>query len=63
MNALSTELRRLDLPIEFQKAFQVKYEDTIVGDYLADLAVAGKVIVECKAAINLDPIQEAQLIN
>jgi GxxExxY protein len=65
VNALSIELRRIDLPVEAQKAFHISisYEGTIVGDYLADLVVAGKVIVECKAAINLDSVDEAQLIN
>jgi GxxExxY protein len=62
-NALSIELRRYGFSVENQKAYHVSYEGTIVGEYLADLVVAGKVIVECKAAINLDSIHEAQLIN
>jgi GxxExxY protein len=62
-NALSAELRRNGFAVENQKVFHVKYDGTIVGEYLADLVVAGKVIVECKAAINLDSVHEAQLIN
>src|SRR6266481_7490941 len=62
-NALSFELRRSGLLVESQKTFHVKYEGAIVGDYLADLVVAGKVIVECKAISNMDSIHEAQLIN
>jgi len=62
-NALSFELRRGGLLVESQKTFHVKYEGAIVGDYLADLVVAGKVIVECKAISNMDSIHEAQLIN
>jgi GxxExxY protein len=63
VNALSIELRRMSLPFEIQKAFHISYEGTVVGDYVADLVVAGKVIVECKAAINLDSVHDAQLIN
>src|ERR1700686_3689603 len=62
-NALSIELRRVGFTVENQKVFHISYEGTIVGEYLADLVVAGRVIVECKAAINLDSVHEAQLIN
>ena len=62
-NALSLELRRSGLAVENQKVIRVSYEGTIVGEYQADLVVNGKVIVECKAASNLDPVHEAQLIN
>jgi GxxExxY protein len=62
-NALSVELRRSGLSVENQKVIRVSYEGTVVGEYQADLVVNGKVIVECKAASNLDPVHEAQLIN
>jgi len=62
-NALSLELKRTGLLVEPQKVFHVKYEGAVVGEYLADLVVAGKVIVECKAISNLDSVHEAQLIN
>jgi GxxExxY protein len=62
-NALSFELQRSGLLIEPHKMFHVKYEGAIVGEYQADLVVAGKVIVECKAISNMDSVHEAQLIN
>ena len=62
-NALSIELRTVGLSVEHQKLFAVTYAGTKVGEYLADLVVAGKVIVECKAISNLDSVHEAQLIN
>ena len=62
-NALSVELRKCGLTIENQKPFEVRYEGTIVGDYQADLVVARKVIVECKAVAALDTVHEAQLLN
>lgn len=62
-NALSIELRRGGLPVEHQKAFSIKYGGAVVGEYQADLVVAGRVIVECKAVSNLDSVHEAQLMN
>ena len=63
VNALSLELQRSGLIVEPQKIFAVKYEGVIVGEYQADLVIGGKVILECKAVSNIDPVYEAQLIN
>lgn len=46
-----------------QVAIPVRYEGELVGDYVADLVVGGKVIVEVKAVNGLDAFHEAQLIN
>jgi len=62
-NALALELRKQGLLVECQKPYSVKYEGAVVGEYQADVVVAGKIIVECKAVTNLDPIHEAQLMN
>ncbi len=62
-NALSLELGKCGLAVNSQKAFPVRYEGTVVGNYMADLVVSGKVVVECKAVSNLDPVHEAQLMN
>ncbi len=62
-NALSLELKKAGPTVESQKAFPVRYEGTVVGDYLADLVVSAKVVVECKAVNNLDVVHEAQLMN
>ncbi|MGH9794627.1 MAG: GxxExxY protein [Candidatus Acidiferrales bacterium] len=62
-NAMVVELARVGLTVQQQQPFQVKYEGAIVGDYLADLVVANRIIVECKAVSNLDSVHEAQLLN
>ena len=62
-NALSIELRKCGLAVESQKPFPVRYEGIVVGEYQADLVVSAKVVVECKAVSNLDPVHEAQLMN
>jgi len=41
----------------------VLYRSQVVGDYVADLVVENKVIVEVKAVARLDGAHEAQLIN
>ncbi len=62
-NAMVVELSQGGLPIEQQKTIQVNYGGAIVGDYQADLVVDGRVLVECKATSQLDPVREAQLLN
>lgn len=62
-NAIVVELRRVGIGLEQQKPLQVKYDGTIVGEYLADLVVEGRVVVEIKAVSQLDPVHEAQLLN
>ena len=53
-NALSVELQKNGLAVAHQKKYPVHYDGAIAGGYQADLGVAGRVIVECKAIANLD---------
>lgn len=55
-NALAVGLTRSGIPFEQQRSFQVGYEGSVVGHYLADLVVDGRVIVEVKAAKQLDAV-------
>ena len=61
--ALQAELIRRGLRAEIEHALHVQYKGVVVGDYFADLLVEGKVIVELKVATELNPYDEAQLIN
>ena len=49
-NALRISIQKAGLRIEQQKPIEVLFEEEHVGEYFADLLVAGKVIVELKAA-------------
>jgi GxxExxY protein len=49
--------------IEQQKPIKVYYDNIVVGDYFADLIVEGSVIVELKAAKNIEDIHLAQCLN
>ena len=42
---------------------KVYYRDEIVGEYVADIVVEGKVILELKAVKELTEIHEVQLVN
>ena len=57
------ELRRRGLDAALEHPIQVHYKGEVVGDYVADLFVGGKVMVELKASAEYRPADEAQLIN
>jgi len=62
-NALIIELRKMGLSILSEKPITVYYENEIVGEYVADIVVGGKVILELKAVKELTEIHEVQLVN
>ena len=61
--ALLNELRSHALSVQLQELIKVVYKGNIVGDYVADLIVDGKVIIELKAIDKLATIHELQLKN
>ena len=62
-NALLVELARRASKVDAQQTLKVKYKGAIVGDYVADLVVDDKVIVELKAEDTYNKQHEAQLLN
>lgn len=62
-NALMLELGKIGLNAENQVSVNVKYKNQRVGEYLADIIVESKVILELKAVENLKPVHTAQLLN
>ena len=62
-NALALELRSNGLACEQEAPLRVKYKETIVGDYVADIVVEHRVLLELKACSALDPVHEAQIMN
>jgi len=60
---LIIELRKMGLSILSEKPITVYYENEIVGEYVADIVVGGKVILELKAVKELTEIHEVQLVN
>lgn len=62
-SALAIELRKLGLEVIPEARTAVHYDVEVVGEYFADLMVAGVVIVELKASKSLLQEHEAQLLN
>lgn len=61
--SLLIELQEAGLTTESQKQIKVCYKDLPVGDYIADIIVDDKIIVEIKTAESLSIEHEFQLIN
>jgi len=62
-NALVIELRKAGLRVSQQQLMEVRYDDVVVGTYLADLVVESAVLLEIKAVKLLDEIHTAQCLN
>jgi GxxExxY protein len=62
-NALAIELRRSGLVCIQAEQMKVTYRDTIVGDYVADIIVDDRVIIELNACASLEPSHSAQVMN
>ena len=61
--ALCYELSQAGLRFSRQEAVPIKYKETVLGTPLRlDLLVEDKVIVECKAKVELTPIDKQQLL-
>ena len=61
--ALAIELEKIGLQATLQKPLQVEYEGVIIGEYFADIVVEEKIIIELKAAKNIDNTHLAQCLN
>ncbi|WP_257305598.1 GxxExxY protein [Geothrix campi] len=62
-NALAHELRKTGLKVEQQVGITVHYDGTVVGDYVTDLKVEGRLLIELKACKALEDIHVAQCLN
>jgi GxxExxY protein len=62
-NALTVEQVAANLNSIQQAPLKVKYRDAIVGEYLADVIVEDRVLLELKACASLDPSHSAQIMN
>jgi GxxExxY protein len=62
-NAFAHEMRKAGLHVECQAPIQVRYDGIVVGDFLADMRVDDRILVENKAVQALVPAHEVQLVN
>ena len=57
------ELKKRGLKAESQVPIRVLYKESLVGEYIADILVEDKVIIELKTVETLEKIHEAQILN
>ncbi|MDD4891947.1 MAG: GxxExxY protein [Phycisphaerae bacterium] len=62
-NAMVHELQKAGLNVQQQAPIKVIYDGVIVGEYVADLIVEGRILVELKVVRVLDEIHMAQCLN
>ena len=62
-NALCMEFDEMGIPYERQKHLDVFYKGKIVGEFVPDVVVDNKIILELKSIPKLTPANSAQLIN
>ena len=63
-NALAYKLRKAGVSFQRQVPLKVYFEDAVVvGEYIADLVIENKIIVELKSIENLNKIHYAQVKN
>ncbi len=58
--ALERELILRGIPFEKQVKLPVSYKDILIGEYMADFIIDGKLIVEIKAVSNFNSQHQAQ---
>ena len=61
--ALCIEFDEMGIPYERQKRLQITYKGSIIGEFVSDLVVDNKIILELKSIPQLTPANTAQLIN
>ena len=62
-NAMRIELAKLGLQVKQQEPVIVYYDGEAVGEYIVDLWVENRVVVELKATQSLTKAHEAQIVN
>ena len=62
-NALVIELSKAGLRVTQQQPMEVRYDEVVVGTYVADVVVEDSVLLEIKAVKCFDEIHTAQCLN
>jgi GxxExxY protein len=62
-NAFKIELENEQIPFESEKRITIFYDKKVVGNYIADLVINDCLILELKAAENLDQAHHMQILN
>jgi len=61
--SLLIELNKQNVSADLQTPIKVYYDDQIVGDFYADIAIDNQLIIELKSVLQLSTTHEVQLVN
>jgi GxxExxY protein len=62
-NALLLRLKKAGLSVESEKPLPVYFEGEIVGNFVTDIIVEGRLLLELKAVSAIIPAHEVELVN
>ena len=62
-NALCVELNKAGIPFCRQQRYGIRYKNENIGNYIADIVVTEKLLIELKALSALNRDHEAQVMN
>ena len=62
-NALCVEFAQAGISYRRQQPFTIRYREQVVGDYVADIVVENRLLIELKALTALNKEHEAQVMN
>ena len=62
-NALAHEIRKKNLNVKQQYPIKVFYDGIIAGEFVADLLIDNKILIELKTVKGIDEIHLAQCLN
>jgi len=63
VNSLCLELAKAGIPFEHEKPTPVFYDGHVVGDFIADMIIDGRLVIETKSVEALAPAHSVQLVN
>ena len=62
-NALALEINGKQLDVKQQHPIKVFYKNKVVGEYIADLLIENRILIELKTVKGIDEIHLAQCLN
>ena len=62
-NSLAVEFRHRGIPFIQQPKFPVMWREVLVGEFIPDLIVFEKIIVDAKTIDHITPIERGQMLN
>ncbi|MFW6286707.1 MAG: GxxExxY protein [Candidatus Sumerlaeota bacterium] len=62
-NALVVELRRRNIACEQQRSFDIMYKGEKVGEYIPDLLVFSKIVVDAKTIDKITDLEIGRMLN